>query len=292
MNDLTIVIPAFNESASLPALLPMVMEFCKQHQAKVIVVNDGSTDKSAEILKQFALNDAVQVVHHKLNRGYGAAIKSGIRLAKTKYIITIDADGQHDLSDIHALYSHIVAYDADMVVGSRIGQSEASLYRGFGKALIRWFAKLLLPIHIHDINSGMKIYNVELAKRYIPLCPDHMAFSDIIAMIFISQRHLVLEKQITILPRVSGVSTIGTMTAVETLLEIVNIVMLFNPMRVFMPIALFLLVFGIVWELPFLIRGMGVSVGAMLLIVSGLLFFFLGLMTEQLATIRKALIEK
>jgi hypothetical protein len=68
--------------------------------------------------------------------------------------------------------------------------------------------------------------------------------------------------------------------------------MLFNPMRVFMPIALFLLVFGIVWELPFLFSGMGVSVGAMLLIVSGLLFFFLGLMTEQLATIRKALIEK
>jgi glycosyltransferase involved in cell wall biosynthesis len=292
MKDLTIVIPAFNESASLPRLLPMVMEFCKLHEAKLIVVNDGSTDSTAEILNQFALNGTVQAVHHKLNKGYGAAIKSGIRLAETKYVITIDADGQHDLSDILLLYADVVAHDADMVVGSRLGQREASVYRGFGKALIRWFAKLLLPIHIHDINSGMKIYNVELAKRYIPLCPDHMAFSDIIAMVFISQRHLVLEKQITVLPRVSGVSTIGTMTAVDTLLEIVNIVMLFNPMRVFMPIALFLLVFGIVWELPFLIRGMGVSVGAMLLIVSGLLFFFLGLMTEQLATIRKALLEK
>ena len=275
MKDLTIVIPAFNESASLPRLLPMVMEFCKLHEAKLIVVNDGSTDSTAEILNQFALNGTVQVVHHKLNKGYGAAIKSGIRLAITKFVITIDADGQHELSDVQALYSYLVANDADMVVGNRLGQSEASLYRGFGKALIRWFAKLLLPIHIHDINSGMKIYNVELAKRYIPLCPDHMAFSDIIAMVFISQRHLVLEKQITVLARVSGVSTIGTMTAVDTLLEIVNIVMLFNPMRVFMPIALSLLVFGVVWELPFLFRGMGVSVGAMLLIVSGLLFFFL-----------------
>lgn len=292
MKDLTIVIPAYNEGGSLPQVLPLVLDFCAENGASLVLVNDGSKDDTRAVLRPFEDHASLKVIHHKLNRGYGGAIKSGILAAETDYVITMDADGQHDLKDVGALYRFIKEHDADMVVGSRIGQPEASVYRGVGKALIRWFARLLLPIHVQDINSGMKIYSTRLAKRYLPLCPDHMAFSDIIAMVFVSQRHLVLEKPITVHPRKAGTSTISTMTAIDTVREILNIVILFNPMRVFMPIATFLLVFGIVWELPFLFKGMGVSVGAMLLIVSGLIFFFLGLMAEQLSTIRKALVEK
>jgi len=292
LKDLTIVIPAFNEAASLPEVVPSLLQFCEENGAKLIVVNDGSSDGSKGVLEGFATHSSLEVIHHKLNRGYGGAIKSGIRAATTALIITMDADGQHRLQDVQALYTCLKTHDADMVVGNRSGQRDASLYRGLGKSLIRWFARLLLPIHIYDINSGMKIYDAALAKRYIALCPDHMAFSDIIAMVFISQRHRVLEIPITVLPRNAGVSTISTMTAIDTVREILNIVILFNPMRVFMPIALFLLGFGIIWELPFLLKGMGVSVGAMLLIVSGLIFLFLGLMAEQLSTIRKALVDK
>lgn len=292
MRDLTIVIPAYNEAQSIPQVLPLVLEFCQTHGTQVVVVNDGSSDESTAVLASFAGNEHLTVIQHKLNRGYGGAIKSGIRAAQTKYVITIDADGQHDLRDVEALYQKAVGADADMVVGSRIGQKEASVYRSMGKSLIRWFANLLLPMPVKDINSGMKLYDAALAKKYLPLCPDHMAFSDIILMVFVSQRHRVLELPITVHPRQGGVSTISTMTAIDTVREILNIVILFNPMRVFMPIATFLLVFGIAWELPFLIRGVGVSVGAMLLIVSGLIFFFLGLIAEQLSTIRKALVDK
>lgn len=292
MEDLTIIIPAYNEACSLPDVLPLLLDFCERTGASLIVVNDGSTDRTADVLKGFEGNGRLRVIHHKLNRGYGGAIKSGISAADTELVITIDADGQHDLKDVEELHLFIKEHDAEMVVGSRIGQKDASVYRGVGKALIRWFANLLLPMPVKDINSGMKIYDTALAKRYLPLCPDHMAFSDIITMVFVSQRHRVLERAIAIHPRMAGASTINTMTAIDTVREILNIVILFNPMRVFMPIALFLLVFGIVWELPFLFRGMGVSVGAMLLIVSGLLFFFLGLLAEQLSTIRKALVDK
>ncbi|MCF8258041.1 MAG: glycosyltransferase family 2 protein [Flavobacteriales bacterium] len=292
MNDLTIIIPAFNEASALPDVLPPVVAFCETHGASLIVVNDGSGDATAEVLNNLQQHQNLTVVHHKLNRGYGGAIKSGIRMSRTPYVITIDADGQHDLADVEMLYAFLKAHDADMVVGSRIGQKEASLYRGVGKTLIRWFARLLLPIHINDINSGMKIYDAELAKKYLPLCPDHMAFSDIIAMVFVSHRHRVMEKPITVHPRRGGVSTITTMTAIDTIREILNIVILFNPMRVFMPISLFLLLFGVVWGLPILLRGNGVSVGAMLLLVSSLLFFFLGLIAEQLSTLRKGMVER
>lgn len=292
LKELTIVIPAFNEAASLPDIVPMLLDFCEKSGAKLIVVNDGSLDETKAVMEGFAAHQSLEIIHHKLNRGYGGAIKSGIRAANTAFVLTMDADGQHRLQDVEALYFCLKTHDADMVVGNRSGQRDASFYRGLGKSLIRWFARLLLPMHIYDINSGLKIYDAALAKRYIALCPDHMAFSDIIAMVFISQRHRVLEIPIIVLPRNAGVSTISTMTAIDTVREILNIVILFNPMRVFMPIALFLLGFGIVWEIPFLFKGMGVSVGAMLLIVSGLIFLFLGLMAEQMSTIRKALVDK
>ncbi|MDP6908656.1 MAG: glycosyltransferase family 2 protein [Flavobacteriales bacterium] len=287
MSELSIIIPAYNEEESLKVLMPELLEFCGKNALKLIIVNDGSKDGTGKVLEGFAGSDGFSFFHHKVNRGYGGAIKTGIRNADTKYVITIDADGQHDLTDVIALKKTISDADADMVVGSRMAHKNASVYRGLGKWLIRSFAKLLLPIHIDDINSGMKIYDTQLAQRYIRLCPDHMAFSDIIAMVFISQRHLVLEQPINIKPRTAGVSTISTLTAIETVKEILNIVILFNPMRVFFTIAALSIAVSLAWGIPIVLRGRGVSTGAMLGFTTGMLFFFLGLIAEQLSQLRK-----
>lgn len=292
MNDLSIIIPAYNEEASLRVLLPELLTFVKANGMKLIIVNDGSKDNTLQVLKEHEGADAFRFYSHKVNRGYGGAIKTGVRNADTTYVITIDADGQHDLKDVLALHQSIQNSDADMIVGSRLAHKDASLYRGLGKRLIRWFAKLLLPVHINDINSGMKIYNTAMAKRYIRLCPDHMAYSDIIAMVFISKRHLVLEQPINIKPRTAGVSTISTLTAIETVKEILNIVILFNPMRVFFPIAFLSIAMALAWGIPIALRGRGVSTGAMLGFTTGLLFFFLGLIAEQLSQIRKDSVDE
>lgn len=292
MKDLTIVIPAYNEEASLKVFLPELIQFVKEQELQLIVVNDGSKDETATVLQEYHGTVGFRYFSHKVNRGYGGAIKTGIRNATTKYVITIDADGQHDLNDVLSLYRKIEETDADMIVGSRMAHKDASFYRGVGKSLIRWFAKLLLPIHINDINSGMKIYNTGMAKRYIRLCPDHMAFSDIIAMVFISRRHLVLEEPINIKPRTAGESTICTLTAVETVKEILNIVILFNPMRVFFPLAMVSMLAALAWGIPIALRGRGVSTGAMLGFTTGLLFFFLGLLAEQLSQIRKDSVDE
>ena len=292
MSALTIIIPAYNEEESLSVLMPELLSFVQRNNMQLVVVNDGSKDRTLEVLRKFENEPNFRFLSHKVNKGYGGAIKTGIRNANTEYSITIDADGQHDLADVKALLDTIQTEDADMVVGSRMAHKNASLYRGIGKSLIRWFAKLLLPIHINDINSGMKIYNTELAKRYIRLCPDHMAFSDIIAMVFISKRHLVLEQPINIKPRTAGVSTISTLTAIETVKEILNIVILFNPMRVFFPIAFLSIAVALAWGIPIALRGRGVSTGAMLGVTTGLLFFFLGLLAEQLSQIRKDSVDE
>lgn len=269
-------------------VLPELIHFVNERDFRLIITNDGSKDNSLQLLQEhFAGQPRCTAVSHKVNRGYGGAIKSGIAQAETDYVITIDADGQHYLEDVDKLFNLICAQDADMIIGSRKGQQEASAFRGMGKSLIRGIAKFLMPMHIHDINSGMKIYNTALAKKYLPLCPDAMAYSDIIALVFISQRHLVGEEPIRIKPRVAGTSTISVRTAYETIMEILNLVILFNPMRIFLPVSLFFLFSGVLWDIHFFVHGLGVSTGAGMLVVSGFIFFMLGLVTEQLSQIRK-----
>ena len=113
-----------------------------------------------------------------------------------------------------------------------------------------------------------------------------MAFSDVITLVFIRRKHLVLNFPIQVGERAQGKSTINTYTAIDTLYELLNIIMLFNPMRIFLSVSVMCLAFGVLWGIPILMRGRGVSVGAMLVIVTGLIFFFLGLVAEQLAQIR------
>ncbi len=288
MDDLTIVIPAYNEEQALSFFLPELIDFCRSRGCRLIIVNDGSKDNTRNLLNDYAEESFFTPLHHKINRGYGGAIKTGIHAAKTSYVITIDADGQHRLEDVSALYDALRINDADMVIGQRKKHKE-SYYRKIGKALIHFIATLLMPIPIQDLNSGMKIYRTGLARQYMQLCPDTMAFSDIITLIFINQRHLVQEYPITVVPRTTGESTISTKTAIETVMEILHIVTLFNPMRIFLPPAIFFLLFSAFWGIPILLRGEGVSVGTLFLFVTGLIFFFLGLIAEQLALIRKNL---
>src|SRR5678815_3766652 len=161
-SQLTIIIPAYNEAASLPQLIHELLPFAQLKNFKVIIVNDGSKDDTRAVLERSTtLSENISIINHKVNRGYGGALKSGINKARTQYCITIDADGQHSLSDIDRLLNTITETNADLVIGSRKGNSESGYYREFGKTILRWVAKLLMPLKIYDINSGIKIYNTK-----------------------------------------------------------------------------------------------------------------------------------
>ena len=287
-SQLTIIIPAYNEAASLPQLLHELLPFAQLKNFKVIIVNDGSSDDTQAVLERnTTLTKNISIINHKVNRGYGGALKSGINKARTQYCITIDADGQHSLSDIDRLLNTITETNADLVVGSRKGNSESGYYREFGKTILRRVAKLLMPFKIYDINSGIKIYDTKLAQKYIQICPDSMAFSDVITLTFVYQRNLVLEIPVKINQRKAGKSTIGLRTALDTLIEIINIVVLFNPMRIFLPLSFIFILASIIWEIPIFLRGQGVSIGALLGFMTGIIFFLLGLIAEQLGNIRR-----
>jgi glycosyltransferase involved in cell wall biosynthesis len=289
---LTVIVPFYNEEQSIPEVVPALVEFCRGHNWKVLFVDDGSTDGTPSLLAEYENMPDVRVVRHKLNRGYGGALKTGILESDTPYAVTVDGDGQHDPQDVEKIFAFALERDADMVVGWRDRPQNVSWYRELGKSIIRGFTRLLMPLPIHDLNSGFKLYRTELAKRYVPLCPDSMAFSDIITLIFINQRNLVLETPITIQQRRAGQSTINTYTAVETVMEIINLALMFNPLRVFLPLSAVCILVGLGWGVPFLVMSRGVSVGSMLAIVTGLLFFVIGLIASQLAALRMGMLNR
>jgi len=284
--QITLVIPAYNEAESLSEMMPGLGNLIKNNDCRIIIVDDGSTDNTPDVLSGYQHEGAIRVVKHKINRGYGGALKSGLKLADTEFVVTMDADGQHQYTDIEKLCGFMIENDADMVIGSRCSSSTSSTYRRIGKWVIRTLTKILVPNSICDMNSGFKMYRTKLVQRYLHLCPDSMAFSDVIVLVFINRHHLVLEFPIKTASRTTGKSTISTYTALDTLFEILNMIMLFNPMRIFLPIALLSILLGIVWGLPILFLGRGVSVGSMLAIVTGLIFMFLGLVSEQLSKLR------
>ncbi len=285
--ELTIIIPSYNEAENLRTLLPPLIDRCRERSWKVILVDDGSTDHTQKFLAEIGSGDVLTVVRHKLNKGYGAAIKSGITICETEFLVTYDADGQHYLEDIDRLCERLIREDADMVVGSRKGLRSASLMRGIGKWTIRLIANIMMTVPVHDINSGMKIYRTDLAKKYLYLTTDTMSFSDVITLVFINNRHLVLEEPIRIRDRTRGESTIGIQTAFQTVMEIIHIVILFNPMKIFLPLATICFIGTGLWGLPLALEGRGVSTGTLLGLVAALLFFLLGLITEQLSLIRR-----
>lgn len=291
-SKLTIVIPAFNESESLPRVIPSLLTICETEDWQIIIVNDGSTDETKNILLQWEHSARIKIIHHKVNKGYGGAIKTGIENTITKFCITYDADGQHHTESVKFLLQCMEDSNADLIVGGRTKKYSSGILRETGKWIIRKLAKILLPLNINDLNSGMKIYQTDLAKKYLPLCPNSMALSDTITLIFISQKHLVLERPIQINNRIAGESTIGVNTAMQTVIEIINILMLFNPLKIFIPIALFFFVLTSVWQIPIFLKGNGLSVGALLGYVFSFVIFLLGLIAEQLGLIRKLILHK
>ena len=127
--DVTIIIPAYNEEEGITNVITQLKVLSENHE--ILVVDDGSTDNTYKL----ASESGVKVIRHPYNKGYGAALKTGIRNAEADVVLFIDADGQHKLSDIEKLIQCIGEYD--MVVGARTKQSKISRLRRLGSSKIR-----------------------------------------------------------------------------------------------------------------------------------------------------------
>ena len=209
-----------------------------------------------------------------------------MKAVKTEFAITIDSDGQHRLEDVLKCFEEIKKSNADLVVGSR-QNNQSGGYRTIGKWIIRKFAGSLLTLPVKDLNSGMKCYRISETMDYLDLCPDTMAFSDIILLLMVNDRKLVTEVPIIIEPRTAGKSTIGTKTAIITMTEILNLAVLLRPLTTFFRSGIIFLLLGIGWGTFTYVRSSVITSASVMMIMLGVLSFMLGLLCEQLSQIRR-----
>jgi len=179
MSTLSVVIPAYNEEASITQVVKRILDTQPALaeiglDLELIVVDDGSQDSTAALL---AYNPAVHLVRHDVNRGYGAALKTGFGHATGDWLAFLDADGTYPPEALPELYQVADIHDADLVVGSRMGNSAGGMpvTRRLGNALFAGLVSLIANTSVTDCASGMRVIRREALPRLYPL-PDGLNF--------------------------------------------------------------------------------------------------------------------
>jgi glycosyltransferase involved in cell wall biosynthesis len=275
----SVVIPALDEAATIGGLVAE-MRRCGPEITEVIVVDDGSSDATAA---EAEAAGAVVLRHHE-RRGYGAALKTGIGAATGTHVLTMDGDGQHRAADVPALLA--AAREHDLVSGHRIRVLHTAAWRVPGKWLLRVLAGYLVRRRVPDLNCGFRVFRRDALLRHLRLCPDGYSFSTTTLLLMLHHGDRVAFVPVDVRPAASQ-GRVTVRTGLDTLILIIRLVTLLDPLRVFLPLSFALVVAGLVWGAPYALAGRGVSVGALLLLLTGVLLFGVGLVSDQIAQLRK-----
>jgi len=282
--SLSIIIPAFNESAGIVDSLKELFLYLKNNNcdAEVIVVNDGSTDNTLEVLKP--LSGLVKIVSHPYNKGYGASVMTGIAKAKHDWVLMYDADGQHEPKYIEKLLKQ--TEQCDLIIGSRFTGHQGPKWRQPGKKILHFVAEYLVKHEIPDINSGMRLVRRDLMMKYFHIFPQGFSLSTTSTLAFLKDGLNVCFEPIEIRPRTKGKSTLKVHDGFNTLMLIVRLVMIFSPLRVILPATLVIFLLGLA-SLVYDFTQTNIGDTTVLLLVVSLILFFFGLIADQVAAIRR-----
>lgn len=279
--NVSIVIPARNEELGLVALLPQLMQ--AYPDAEIIVVNDGSTDKTEQVCKEAG----VMVVTHPYAKGNGAAVKSGARIAKGDYLVFMDADGQHCAADVGRLLAK-VEEGYDLVVGARSGRdAQASVARWSANAFYNGFASWMVNRRIDDLTSGFRCAHRRKFLSFLYLLPNGFSYPTTSTMAFFRAGYSVGFVPITVSKRL-GKSHISMLKdGVRFLLIIFKVGTLYSPLKVYFPAAVITSGLGILnYVLTIMSTGYRFTNGTSLLVLTGAIMFLIGLLSEQLTNLQ------
>jgi len=278
-NKVTIIIPAYNEGEGLSSTLEGLMPIANEAGWEIIVIDDGSTDNTAEVVRA----GGARLVSHPYNKGYGAALKTGIRNATGDIVVMMDSDGQHSGADVEKLLEHMDNYD--MVVGAR---SRDVLIRAPGKKLLSMVANFLSDRKIPDLNSGFRAVRKSAVRSFLHFCPNGFSFTTTITLAYLREGFSVKYVPIEADVRVGRSSSVRFVRdGYKTFLLIIRVIVLFNPLKVFMPASLFLFTVGTLFTLYGIITfGRAPNTGV-LAILSSIILFFMGILADQISSIRR-----
>lgn len=272
---ISVVIPARNEAASVAKVVAGVREVLPG--AEVVVVDDGSTDRTAEV----AAGAGARIVSRPRGLGNGAAVKAGARVAAGDLIVFMDADGQHDPAEIPRL---LAALDEgyDMVVGARDRRGQANAGRALANGFYNRFASWMTGYRIEDLTSGFRAARTAKFREFLALLPNGFSYPSTSTIAFIRSGYPVGYVPIAVARR-EGKSHIRPIRdGLRFLLIIFRIASLYSPLKLFVPVAALFTLLGLGnYAYTFATEGRFTNMSA-LLISAGVLTFMIGLVSEQI----------
>ena len=277
--NLSIVLPARNEAANIGSHLAEIQALYPD--AELIVVNDGSTDNTADI----ATEAGARVVNHPYSMGNGAAIKTGARAAKNLYLLFLDADGQHNPQDIGSLIDAMEDKGYRMVIGAREPASHATRARRMMNFIYNRVASIMTGFRILDLTSGFRLVEARLFRQFIYLLPNGFSYPTTITMAFLRSGFPIQYIWITARQR-EGKSKINPIRdGLRFFIIILKVGALFSPMRLFLPISGAMFATGMGYYLyTYLTQNRFTNMGAVLML-SSLLVFLIGIIGEQISSL-------
>lgn len=276
---ISIILPAYNEAGSIGGVVRMIKSLYPQ--AELIVVDDGSEDKTAAE----AAGAGAVICRHPYNIGNGAAIKSGIRSATGDILVFMDADGQHDPADIARLLEHFPQYD--MVVGARGNKGQASFGRAIGNQLYNFLGSYVSKFPIKDLTSGFRAIKSEIAREFIYLLPNTYSYPTTLTLGVLRTGRSLRYVPIITSKREKGRSKIKFYhDGVRFFMIIIRICTFYAPMRVFLPISFASFILGVInYAITFFTQGRFTNMSALLFMTS-VLIFMMSLISEQICQLR------
>jgi len=284
--SVTVVIPAYNEEHGIATVVATIRAYLPD--AEVLVIDDASADATAEQARQAA----ARVLRHPLNKGNGAAVKTGIRNATGDVVLLMDADGQMDPRYIPAILGNL-AEGYDMVVGARTPDTQGdTLFRRLGNRALDGLGSYLVETQVQDLTSGYRAMRREVIMEFIHLLPNRYSYPTTSTLALAKAGYSVGFVPIRGQRRQAGRSRQKLLrNGIKFGLIILRMISLFAPLRVYFPVALVMFGLGM---LSFLLnilviepeRGLYIPNSALGLFIGSVVIFMFGLLAEQIAALR------
>jgi len=275
---ISIVLPAKNEAGAIQQTVKAIKQLNRVDE--IIVVNDGSTDDTAQIAEQAG----AKVISHPYSKGNGAAIKTGARNATGDIIIFMDADGQHDANDIFKLIERIEE-GYDLVVGARQKGSQASIGRGIANKLYNNLATYMSDHPVEDLTSGFRAVRAEKFREFIYLLPNGFSYPTTSTMAFFRAGYSVTYVPIHAAKRIGKSHIHPIKDSVRFFLIIFKIATLYSPLKMFLPFSVLLFILGTGWYGYTLYEYQRFTNMSALLYTGSIMIFLMGLISEQITSL-------
>lgn len=277
-DSVTIVVPAFNEGESIGAVVAELKAAANWRE--VLVVDDGSTDGTAR-----AAQDAgARVIRHPYNKGNGASVKTAIRAAGGEWIAIVDADGQHNPEDAMRLVARLGEYD--LVVGARDPRTQATAGRRAGNAVLNRLASYLTERQIPDLTSGFRAARRDCLLEFIHLLPNGFSTPTTTTLAFLKAGYNVAFEPVAARTRVGASKIRLASDGAKFLLILLKVITIFSPLRIFAPVSALSFAVGAAYGAWNFIYHARIPNGAVLLLMFSIIIMLVGLVSEQIASLR------